>query len=84
MNWLERARRELREIARRRTADTAERPPTSVSAVRAAADSDPKSTEALREAWEERAAILEYDGGLARDEAECVATVSIYGSTRLH
>ena len=26
--------------------------------------------EALREAYEERAAIMEYDGGLSREEAE--------------
>jgi hypothetical protein len=32
---------------------------------------DPKQWPAhLRELWEERAAILEYDGGLSRDEAE--------------
>lgn len=30
-----------------------------------------------REDWEERAAILEYDGGLSRAEAEAIATVEI-------
>jgi enoyl-CoA hydratase/carnithine racemase len=82
MNWLERARRELREKARERTANTAERPPTTVTAVRDLANSE-KSAE-LRDAWEERAAILEYDGALARDEAERIAWLSICGSKRLH
>ncbi len=30
-------------------------------------------TESQREAWEERAAIAEYDGGLSREEAERLA-----------
>ena len=30
-------------------------------------------TESLREAYEERAAILEYDAGMSRDEAEALA-----------
>jgi hypothetical protein len=83
MNWLERARRELLEKARERTANTAERTPTAVTAVRDPAESS-EAAEALREAWEERAAILEYDGGLTRDEAERVAWSSVYGSMRLH
>lgn len=83
MNWLERARRELREKARARTANTAERIPTAVTAVHDPAKS-PESVEALRDAWEERAAILEFDQGLTRDKAERVAWLSIYGSTRLH
>jgi len=83
MNWMERARRELRESALRRTANTDERFPTSVLAVRATAESDRRISDALREAWEERAAILEYDAGLSRGEAERVATEWIYGRTAL-
>jgi hypothetical protein len=31
----------------------------------------------LREDFEERAAIMEYDGGLPRDHAECLALLNI-------
>jgi hypothetical protein len=31
----------------------------------------------LREDFEERAAIMEYDGGLLRDHAECLALLNI-------
>lgn len=31
----------------------------------------------LREDYEERAAIIEYDGGLPRDHAECLALLNI-------
>lgn len=34
---------------------------------------DPLDTEALRDAFEERAAILEFDAGLSRPEAERIA-----------
>lgn len=83
MNWLDRARRELHEPARRRSADTAETPPTAVMAVRDPADVA-ELAETLRDAWEERSAILEFDNGLTRAEAERIAWLSIYGSTRLH
>lgn len=83
MNWLDRARRELREPAGRRPADTAEKLPTAVMAVRDPA-SCAESAEALHEAWEERAAIMEFDGGLPREEAERIAWLSVYGSARLH
>ena len=33
--------------------------------------------EASREAWEERAAIAEYDGGLSRKDAEALAWNSV-------
>lgn len=32
-----------------------------------------ETVESLREAYEERAAILEYDAGMSRDEAEALA-----------
>lgn len=31
----------------------------------------------LREEWEERAAIMEFDGGIHRDHAECLALLNI-------
>jgi hypothetical protein len=31
----------------------------------------------LREAWEERAAIMEFEGGLSRDHAECLALLNL-------
>ena len=33
--------------------------------------------EDLKEEWEERAAIMEFDGGLSRDHAECLALLEI-------
>lgn len=33
--------------------------------------------ETQREIWEERAAIMEYDGGLPRDHAECLALLVV-------
>ena len=32
----------------------------------------------LRDAFEERAGIMEFDGGLAREHAECLALLDIY------
>jgi len=31
----------------------------------------------LKELWEERAAIMEFDGGLSRDHAECLALLDV-------
>jgi hypothetical protein len=31
----------------------------------------------LREAWEERAAIREFEGGLTKDHAECLALLDV-------
>jgi hypothetical protein len=36
--------------------------------------------EALIELWEERAAIMEYEGGLSREEAEWQAFLCVQGS----
>ena len=85
MNWLERARREIPKSARRRTANSAERPLTAVMAVpppvlREKLDGSIGSNgstspshllESVWEAYEERAAIMEFDGGLSRDDAKC-------------
>jgi hypothetical protein len=39
--------------------------------------------EALSELWEERAAIMEYEGGLAREEAEWQAFLCVQGAMYL-
>jgi hypothetical protein len=86
MNWLERARREIPKSTRRDTANSAERNLTAVMAVphRALWEKSGASIgsngstspthllepESVRDAYEERAAIMEFDGGLSRDEAE--------------
>lgn len=86
MNWLERARREIPKSARRRTANGAERTLTAVMAVPPPAlreklegsigSNGSAPTQRIsekgdaREDFEERAAIMEFDGGLSRDEAE--------------
>jgi hypothetical protein len=61
MNWLQRARREIAETSRQTTAKTAVGGLTTVTAVLA---------EEQRDEFEERAAIMEYDGGLPREDAE--------------
>ena len=33
--------------------------------------------EDLREIWEERAAIMEFDGGISRELAECLALLEV-------
>jgi hypothetical protein len=35
-------------------------------------------TEDLKEAWEERSAIMEFDGGLSREHAECLALLNVF------
>jgi hypothetical protein len=84
VNWLERARREIPKSARRRTANSAERNLTAVMAVPPPAireklegsigsngsTSPSHLLESVWEAYEERAAIMEFDGGLSRDDAE--------------
>jgi hypothetical protein len=99
MNWLERARREIPKSARR-TANTAERNLTAVMAVPrpalreklqesigsngSTALSHVPESESMREAYEERAAIMEFDGGLSRNEAECEAWALVSKLYRLH
>ena len=98
MNWLERARREIPKSARRRTANSAERTLTAVMAVsppglweKSAASigsngstSPSRLPESVREAYEERAAIMEFDGGLSRDDAEREAWALVSKRYRLH
>jgi hypothetical protein len=83
MNWLERARREMRRGRQGGTANTAKTPATAVTAV---GDEDIRrdSTATLREAWEERAAIMQFDGGMSREEAERAAWELVSGNYRLH
>jgi hypothetical protein len=86
MNWLERARREIPENAIRPTAITAERTLTAVLAVphpsseasNGSIGSTPpgdfqKITPLQLEEFEERAAIMEFDGCLSRSVAERAA-----------
>jgi hypothetical protein len=100
MNWLKRARREIQESARRPTAITAERTPTAVmaapypvlqenSAVSIGSNGGAPTqqmleTEDAREDFEERAAIIEFDGGQSRDEAEREARELILSRHQLH
>jgi len=67
MNWLERARREIGKKALGSTANTA------VRKVAMAVLTEWPDAEAMREAFEERAAIMEFDAGLPRHEAERLA-----------
>lgn len=97
MNWLDRARREIRREAEGGTAKTAERNPMAVTAVPhprlgperpgsigSNGSMSPKELAALRDDFEERAANMEYDGGLSREEAERAAWALVYGQRRLH
>ncbi len=100
MNWLERARREIPKSAQLRTANSAEGTLTSVMAVPPPAlreklegsigsngSTSPSrflEIESVREAYEERAAIMEFDGGLSRDEAEREAWALVLKHYRLH
>jgi hypothetical protein len=98
MNWLERARREIPKSVWRRTANSAERTLTAVMAVPPPAfrkklegsigsnggTSRLLESESVREAYEERAAIMEFDGGLSRDEAEREAWALVSKRDRLH
>jgi hypothetical protein len=100
MNWLERARREIPECARRRTANSAERILTAVMAVPPPAlrrklegsigsnGSTPLShlleIEVVRDEFEERSAIMEFDGGMSRDEAEREAWALVSKLYRQH
>lgn len=86
MNWLERARHEFSKMAQLRTVNNAKRNPTAAMAVPTPAPcekfkrsigsngrtSPPHllEIESVRDAFEERAAIMEFDGGLGREEAE--------------
>jgi hypothetical protein len=100
MNWLERARREICGTPTGTTANSADGNPTAVMAVlyRRPPDKQDGSnggigsalpcgihdSEAQREAFEERAAILEFDGGMSREDAERAAWALILKPRRLH
>ena len=100
MNWRERAHREIEESVQRRTANSAERNLTAVMAVpppalreklKGSIGSNGSASplhllepETVREAYEERAAIMEFDGGLSRDEAEREAWALVSERYRLH
>jgi hypothetical protein len=100
MNWLERARREIGGSIQQPTANSAERNPTAATAVLYPTPSEEVAasigsngsallmltheSEALREAYEERAAIIEFDGGFSHDEAERAAWALVAIRRRLH
>lgn len=100
MNWLQRARREIGRSARARTANTAEGFPTAATTVAAGGLREvlaasigcngsskpvhPDETQALRDAFEERAAIMEFDGGLGPEDAEREAWALVINHRRLH
>ena len=65
------------------TADSAKRNATAVTAV-GPGDIPRDSTTTLREAWEERAAIMQFDGGLSQEEPERAAWELVRGNYRLH
>ena len=97
MNWLERARREISGSVLQPTANGAERNSSAALAGTHPASEEisfgsngsappvwmPESIVA-REAFEERAAIMEFDGGLSRAEAERAAWVLVRNLHRLH
>lgn len=100
MNWLKRARREIGGSGRQPTANSAERNATVAMAVPtrgsweergasigsndSALPARMREYDDLREAFEERAAIMEYDGGLTRDDAERAAWMLILKERRLN
>ncbi len=100
MNWLERAHREIHTNFRHPTAITAARTPMAVMTVLDPAlrensgasfgsNGSPSAPhvsvlEFIREEFEERAAIMEFDGGLSRDEAELEAWTMVTKRERLH
>ena len=100
MNWLERARREIGGSAAQPTANTAEGNPTAATVAHYPGLPEGPATsigsndsalpwrmlesEVLREAFEERAAIMEFDGGMSRDDAERAAWVLVSKHRRLH
>ena len=99
MNWLARARREIQESARRRIANSAERILTAAMAVprpglrqklegsigsNGSASPSRLPEESAWEDFEERAAIMEFDGGLSRDEAEREAWALVSKRYRQH
>jgi hypothetical protein len=90
MNWLDFARNRFQANAQNATAETAKRIPSSVLAVPVPAiyglsESSNEDTqaltgpelEAMQHAFEERAAIMEFDGDLTRQEAERRARADI-------
>ena len=100
MNWLDRARREIGGNCDGPTAITANGNPMAVLAVLPSGCSDEAAgsiggngsarpseileSEMPSEAFEERAAIMEYDGGMSREDAERAAWKSVARRHRLH
>lgn len=89
MNWLKRAQREIPNCSERSTAITAERgqveelKPSNVSngSISSALIVD---LEESQEEFEDRAAIMEYEGGLTREKAERAAWTITADPHRMH
>lgn len=100
MNWLERARREIAGSVERPTANTAEGNPTTATSVFVPAASEEAEasfgsngsvlpdqvaeSQGLHETFEERAGIMEYDGGMSRKDAERAARLFVVKRHILH
>jgi hypothetical protein len=99
MNWLERARREIGDKFACATAKTAEAHPTAATAVLYPSSEERQGSiggkgspllarmqdaEALHEAFEERAAIMEFDGGMSHEDAERTAWALVLKRRQLH
>lgn len=92
MNWLQRARREFSRWPGETTANTAEGRPAaalcseigSIGSNGSASPWQMVKSDTLREEFEERAAIMEFDGQLTREEAERAAWGIISTRCRLH
>ncbi len=100
MNWLERARREICGTPSGTTANSADGNPTAVmaalivpTAAQPAASTGSNGSaplrqwldsDAMREALEERTTIMEFDGGMSREDAERADWALILRPRRLH
>lgn len=100
MNWLERARREIRGSARSTTADTAERTPMAVTAVPHLAISKNSrvpvgydggtsfphmhGNEDAQVRFSERVAVIEYDSDLRGDDVENAGSFPTINRYRVH
>lgn len=96
MNWLQRARREISERVSEPTANTAEghpmavlgeRPPIELGSIGSNGSTRPwqlLESGTAREEFEERAAIMEFDGRLTREDAERAAWALVAARYRLH
>ena len=92
MNWLQRARCEIGKSEDAGPANSAERNPTALLAVASAGESQRfgasigghADQDDQNEAFEERAAIMEFDGGMSRSDGEWAARLMTGGLKTVH